>query len=84
MNVVPLLVVCSLCLAAFGVLLFVWSTRNQDHEHADRLALLPLEDDAHGTPSERVTGERLEVTGALEADRSDGLRGRAPDHIDIH
>ncbi len=45
MNVVPLLVLCSLFLAACGVLLFVFSVRQRDHEHADRLTLLPLEDD---------------------------------------
>ena len=47
MNVIPLLVLCSLALAGFGVLLFVFSVRNRDHEHADRLSLLPLEDDAN-------------------------------------
>ena len=45
MDVIPLLVLCSLALSAIGVLLFIASTRNQDHEHADRLALLPLEED---------------------------------------
>lgn len=45
MEIVPLLVLCSLALAAGGVLMFLWSTRLRDHEHADRLSLLPLEDD---------------------------------------
>lgn len=45
MEVVPILVLCSLGLAACGVALFVFSARNRDHEHSDRLALLPLEDD---------------------------------------
>lgn len=45
MSVVPLLVLMSLLLAACGLLLFIYSTRNRDHEHADRLSLLPLEDD---------------------------------------
>lgn len=45
MNVVPLLVVFSLFLAVVSVVLFLYSTRNKDHEHADRLSLLPLEDD---------------------------------------
>ena len=39
------LVLCSLALAAAGVLLFVCSVRLRDHEHTDRLSLLPLEDD---------------------------------------
>ena len=46
MEVVPLLVFCSLLLAAAGVGMFVYSVRNKDPEHADRLSLLPLEDDA--------------------------------------
>ena len=45
MNVVPLLVLCSLALAVFGVVLFLYSVRQRDDEHADRLSLLPLEDD---------------------------------------
>ena len=45
MEVVPLLVLCSLALAVCGVVLFLWSTRLRDHEHADRLSLLPLEED---------------------------------------
>ena len=51
MNVVPLLVLCSLVLAALGVIVFLHSVRNGDHEHRDRLALLPLEDDA---PEQRL------------------------------
>ena len=45
MDVIPLLVLCSLGLAAAGVLLFVYCTRQGDHDHADRLSLLPLDDD---------------------------------------
>jgi len=45
LTVIPLLVLCSLALAAFGVLLFVYSVHQRDHEHADRLSLLPLEED---------------------------------------
>ena len=50
MTVVPLLVVCSLALAAAGVVLFWYSVRQRDHEHADRLSLLPLEDDDQADP----------------------------------
>jgi len=63
MSVVPLLVLCSLFLAACGVLLFVFSIRQSDHEHADRLSLLPLEDDLPGpagkaadTPKDPASG----------------------------
>jgi len=45
MNVVPILVLVSLSLAALAVLLFLHATRSGTHEHADRLSLLPLDDD---------------------------------------
>lgn len=63
MNVVPLLVLFSMCLAAGGVLLFVWSTKNHDADHADRLALLPLEDDrpADLAPSSEPSSELDQV-----------------------
>lgn len=35
----------SLLLVTGGVLLFAWSIKQADHEHADRLALIPIEDD---------------------------------------
>ncbi|WP_224364484.1 cytochrome oxidase [Hyalangium versicolor] len=49
MNVILLQVFVSLMLVAGSVLLFAVSIRYRDHEHADRLALFPLEDD--GAPS---------------------------------
>ena len=45
MNVVPILVLVSLSLAALAVVLFLYVTKSGTHEHADRLSLLPLEDD---------------------------------------
>ena len=45
MEVVPVLVAFSLLLGAAGVAMFLYSVRQRDHEHADRLSLLPLEDD---------------------------------------
>lgn len=45
MTVIPILVICSLLLAACGLLLFLHSVGNRDHDHADRLSLLPLEED---------------------------------------
>lgn len=64
MEVIPLLVFCSLVLAAIGVLFFIGSTRNHDHEHADRLALMPLEDDL----SPRA--ELHEESGAIPSDEN--------------
>jgi cbb3-type cytochrome oxidase maturation protein len=52
MNVIPLLVLCSLFLVACGVALFVWSVRQGDPEYADRLSLLPLEDDLESSEKE--------------------------------
>ncbi len=50
MNVLILQVFVSLMLVAGSVAAFIWSTRNRDAEHADRMSLAPLEDDA--APSE--------------------------------
>ena len=46
MSVLVLQLFVSLALVAFSVGLLVISVRQNDHEHADRLALAPLEDDA--------------------------------------
>lgn len=45
MNALVLQVFVSLMLVAGGLLLFIYSVRHGDHEHADRLSLLPIEDD---------------------------------------
>lgn len=45
MNVLVLQVFVSLMLVASSVLLFAYSVRHRDHEHADRLSLFPLDDD---------------------------------------
>ena len=57
MNVVPLLVFCSLGLALVGVLLFVFSTRNRDHDHFDRLSLLPMDDELTRQPTDSPSPE---------------------------
>jgi len=46
MNVLPLEILVSLGLAAVGILGLLYSLSLADHEHADRLSLLPLEDEA--------------------------------------
>ncbi|MBN8614171.1 MAG: cbb3-type cytochrome oxidase assembly protein CcoS [Deltaproteobacteria bacterium] len=43
MEVLLLTVFVSLVLAGLGVGLFVWTVRSKTFEHADRLAILPLE-----------------------------------------
>ena len=45
MNVIPLQLFVSLMLLSGSILLLAYSIKHRDHEHADRLSLLPLEDD---------------------------------------
>jgi cbb3-type cytochrome oxidase maturation protein len=55
MNVLVLQVFVSLMLVAIMVVAFIWSVRNRESEHADRLALAPLEDE----PKEGSNEEHL-------------------------
>ena len=58
MEVLILQVFVSLVLVAGSILLFATSMRHRDHEHADRLSLLPMADDdpkeTHGNPHDHV------------------------------
>ena len=45
MNVLVLQVFVSLMLVLGSLVLLAYSVKHADHEHADRLALLPIEDD---------------------------------------
>jgi hypothetical protein len=45
MTIVPVLLFCSLLLVAGSLVLFVFSARQGDCHEADRLCLLPLDDD---------------------------------------
>ena len=62
MSVIPLLLLCSLVLVAGSIVLFVFSARQGDCHRADRMCLLPLEDDA-GTAGE------IDIQGSNEATR---------------
>jgi cbb3-type cytochrome oxidase maturation protein len=53
MEVIGLQVFVSLALGACSVVLFLISCRARDYDHADRLALLPLESDAKTKPEKR-------------------------------
>jgi hypothetical protein len=44
-SIVPVLLFCSLLLVVGSIVLFVWSAKQGDCHEADRLCLLPLEDD---------------------------------------
>ena len=45
MNVIVLQVFVSLMLVVSSVLLFALSVKQRDHEHADRLSLIPLDEE---------------------------------------
>ncbi len=47
MEVVALLLFIGAVWVLFALGLFAWSLLQKNHEHADRLALLPLEDNWH-------------------------------------
>ncbi len=55
MEVVILQVFVSLILVAGSVLLFAFTCRQRDFDHADRLALLPLESEPAAPPGHRQT-----------------------------
>ncbi len=59
MEVLVLQVFVSLSLVAGGLLLFAYSARQRDADHADRLALAPLDDDAGDSFASRTNpGDR--------------------------
>jgi hypothetical protein len=60
MSVVILQVFVSLMLVASSVLLFLVSVRQRDHEHADRLSLIPLEDEQPAASSVSPTAPKKE------------------------
>lgn len=45
MTIVPVLLFCSLALVAGSIVLFVFSAKQGDCHDAERMCLLPLEDD---------------------------------------
>jgi len=51
MEILILQVFVSLILAASGVLLFLWSHKQGDPEHAERLSLIPMEHDEATSPA---------------------------------
>lgn len=57
MNVVALLVFVSLMIVLGALLAFAWSVKEQEHDHADRLSLLPL-DDQNPTAPDAPRAER--------------------------
>ena len=58
MSVIVLQVFVSLTLVAGGIAMFVFSIRQKDHQHHDRLSLAPLEEDLPCTPDASNTTTR--------------------------
>ena len=65
MNVLLLQVFVSLMLVLGSVLALLYSVKQADHEHSDRLSLLPLEDDLVPRPS-RAPHPRSAAAGQLK------------------
>lgn len=57
MNAILLTLFVSLLLATGAVLFFVWAVKRGESEHSERLALMPLDDDA--TPRRSEAKEEL-------------------------
>lgn len=66
MNIVTLLLLCSLVLVAGSIVLFVFSAGQGDCHEAERISLMPLDDDeatasppprTEPTPSRRTTSD---------------------------
>lgn len=52
MEVIGLQVFVSLMLVVGSILLFAYSAKQRDHEHGDRLVLLPLEKETQRPPND--------------------------------
>lgn len=57
MSVIVLQVFVSLMLVVGSVVLFIWTVRSRTLEHADRLSLAPLEDDAPSSSNRNTAKE---------------------------
>lgn len=58
MEVIVLQVFVSLALVVGSLILFTFSVKQRDHEHAGRLALLPLEEEAGASPKTSETDRK--------------------------
>lgn len=73
MDVLIVLVFVSLVLVAGSIVLFLFTVRQRDFEHGDRLSLLPLLDSV-ATESSRVDPMREETSLADVQDPSESTR----------
>ena len=60
MNIVAMQIFVSLVLVAGSIVLFIFSARQRDFDHADRLSLTPLEPDP--SPEETCTPNASNTT----------------------
>lgn len=64
MEIIIVQVFVSLVLVSGSLILFAISAKQRDYEHADRLALLPMEDDeqarSKGDPASLPSGSSIE------------------------
>jgi cbb3-type cytochrome oxidase maturation protein len=67
MEVLLLTVFVSLVLAGLGVGLFIWTVRSKTFEHADRLAILPLELERGAESARQEIESRRVVREAADA-----------------
>ena len=81
MEVLILLIAVSLSMALGAVLFFAWTVRQRTLDHADRLALLPLDDDELTTlepsaaPAAATANDRHSMSAGVEM-RTQGEKGR--------
>ena len=57
MEILILLIFVCLALVGAAVGFFAWTVRQGTFDHADRLALLPLDDDSAATPIDKTEKE---------------------------
>ena len=63
MEILILLILVSLALAGAAVAAFAWTLSKGSHEHAERLALLPIEDDLEADSSRDEPKTRTRRSG---------------------
>ena len=78
MEVVALLVLLSLVLVGISLLFFLYSMKQGDHEHADRLSLMPLEDDSEQPPRAACDSESHDNKPQGESSAVENANGDHP------
>ena len=74
MEVLILLIAVSLTMALGAVLFFAWTVRQRTLDHADRLALLPLDDDEFTAPATARRADEGSIVPGVDS-RSQARKG---------